>query len=133
MQADINGNPILIEFEEFKKLDLFERRQVLFDLLVEMLPLLEKMATLEETLESLTSRVEKVEDQLLLKSFQFYIPKEIPIDYTTWTTHLFTPSASNIIDSRKTSKRVILNIGGTVFQREVLKCRNILKLLAWFD
>ena len=39
MQADINGNPVLIEFEEFKKLDLFERRQVLFDLLVEMLPL----------------------------------------------------------------------------------------------
>ena len=127
MQADINGNPVLIEFEEFKKLDLFERRQVLFSLLVEMLPLLEKMATLEETMESLTSRVEKVEDQLLLKSFQSYIPKEIPIDYMDYS--FITPSALNIINSRKTSKRVFLNIGGTVFQRAVLKWGNRLKPL----
>ena len=127
MQADINGNPVLIEFEEFKKLDLFERRQVLFSLLVEMLPLLEKMATLEETMESLTSRVEKVEDQLLLKSFQYYIPKEIPIDYMDKHT-FFTPSALNIMNSRKTSKRVILNIGGTVLQRAILELGNRLKL-----
>ena len=34
MQADVNGNPVLLEFEEFKKLDLPERRQVLFSFLV---------------------------------------------------------------------------------------------------
>ena len=39
MQADINGNPVLLEFEEFKKLDLPERRQVLFSILVDLLPL----------------------------------------------------------------------------------------------
>ena len=122
MQADINGNPVLIDFEEFKKLDLFERRQVLFSFLVEMLPLLEKMDTLEETMKSLTSRVEKVEDQLLLKSFQHYIPKKIPIDYMDYS--FITPSALNIINSRKASKRVFLNIGGTVFQRAVLKWGN---------
>ena len=127
MQADINGNPVLIEFEEFKKFDLFERRQILFSLLVEMLPLLEKMATLEETMESLTSRVEKVEDQLLLKSFQYYRPKEISRDYMDKHT-FFTPSALNIMNSRKTSKRGILNIGGTVLQREVLELGNRLKL-----
>ena len=33
MQADINGNPVPIEFEDFKKLDLSERRLVLFSLL----------------------------------------------------------------------------------------------------
>ena len=56
MQVDINGNPAPIEFEEFIKLDLHERRQVLFSLLSDLLPLMDKMAALEETINSLTLR-----------------------------------------------------------------------------
>ena len=102
MQADINGNPVLLEFEEFKKLDLPERRQVLFSFLVDLLPLLDKMTSLEITMEDLTLSTERIEDELMLKAFNYYLPtKELKCEDDSF----MIPSALNIINSRKTHKR----------------------------
>ncbi len=112
MDVDINQNPLLTSFEEFKALSLQDRRQVLFSMLKEILPIESKVQNLENQVQALERRVTMIEDQQIFQAFNYQILENQDEFYDP----LFQPSASLIKSQRKLSQRVNLNVGGQKFQ-----------------
>ena len=74
-KMDRNHNPFLTSFEEFKFLDLKERRYVLYSMLSELVSTEKKVEMLQNQINDLDRKITQIEDEQIFSAYNYKVPQ----------------------------------------------------------